>query len=125
MPALHTSALLQDDALRVAVGNARPAYSKKAPVDSFFMFDIYHGGRGRVSGTVKVKGTPDYAVRRRVRLIRDRDGKMIREMWSDATTGAYQFDYVDERERYTVLAYDYSQAFRAVVADNLLPEVIP
>lgn len=89
------------------------------------LFDVEHGGRGRVSGTVKVKGTPDYAVRRRVRLIRDRDGKLIREMWSDATTGAYQFDYVDERERYTVLAYDYTQAFRAVVADNLTPEIIP
>lgn len=125
MPALHTSAVLHDDALRVAVGNPRPAYNKKSYKEAIFMLDIYHGGRGRVSGTVKVKGTPDYAVRRRVRLIRDRDGKMIREMWSDATTGAYQFDYVDERERYTVLAYDYSQAFRAVVADNLLPEVIP
>lgn len=125
MPALHSSAeLLSQDAFRLT-GNPRPAFNKQAPTGLFLMFDIYHGGNGRVSGTVKIKGTPDYAVRRRVRLIRDRDGKMIREMWSNATTGAYQFDYVDERERYTVLAYDYAQNFRAVVADNLTPEIIP
>jgi hypothetical protein len=86
--------------------------------------DWNYGGKGRVSGTVKIKGTPDAPVHRRVWLIRDRDGACIREAWSDATTGAYTFDYIDESLTYTVLAYDYQHNFRAVVADNLIPTVI-
>jgi hypothetical protein len=88
------------------------------------LFDVEYGGRGRVYGTVKITGTPQIPVSRRVRLIRDRDGICIREVWSDAATGAYEFIYVDETERYTVLAYDHTHDFRGVVADNLTPELM-
>ncbi|MBT2303982.1 hypothetical protein J7E70_26420 [Variovorax paradoxus] len=48
----------------------------------------------------------------------------MREMWSDPATGAYQFDYVDEMQKYTVIAFDHTHNERAVVADNLTPEII-
>jgi hypothetical protein len=75
--------------------------------------------RGRVQGTTKDKGTPNVPVSERVRLYRERDGLLVREVWSTPGTGAYSFDYVDETETYTVLSYDHNKAFRAVVADNL------
>lgn len=81
--------------------------------------DVYWGGLGRIYGTVKVDSSPDYPVRKRVRLIRERDGIVIREQWSDG--GVYDFDLVDESERYTVLATDDDLIFQAVAADNLEP----
>lgn len=87
--------------------------------------DLVFGGRGRVAGTVMVKGTPNFPVHRRTRLIEERSGICIREMWSDPVTGEYAFDYVDEARKYTVIAYDYEANFRAVVADNLTPSLIP
>jgi hypothetical protein len=82
-------------------------------------------GRGRVTGTVKVKGTPDAAVYRKVRLVRERDGLVVRELWSDPVTGAYDFKYIDELQLWTVLSNDYTGAFRAVVADGQIPEMMP
>lgn len=79
-------------------------------------------GIGRVAGAVKY--TPNSPVQRKVRLIRERDGLVLREAWSDPVTGAYSFDYVDELQKYTVLSYDYTGAYRAVVADGISPEVI-
>ena len=86
--------------------------------------DMEFGGKGRIAGTLKIHGTPNTPVQRKVRLVRDRDGLLVRETYSNATTGAYSFDYIDERVRYTVLAYDNLNDFRAVVADNVAPEVI-
>lgn len=74
---------------------------------------------GRIAGTVKEKASPDSPVYRKVRLIRELDGMLLREMWSDRVTGAFQFDYVDETAAYTVLSYDHTGAFRAVVASGL------
>ena len=78
----------------------------------------------KIEGTLKVKGTPDYAVRREVCLIRERDMVCVAAQWSDPITGAYSFVGYDPRERYTVVAYDYTNAFRAVVADNVIPEAM-
>lgn len=75
-------------------------------------------GVGTVSGTTEIKGTPNLPLRARVRLIRERDGLVYRETWSDAATGAYRFDNVDELEVYTVLTYhptgDYSPVAASV-----------
>jgi hypothetical protein len=107
----------------VSPGMHALSYAKLSP--DIKVKDVYFGGLGRISGTVKVKGTPDYAVRDRVRLHRQRDGYMMRETWSDATTGAYTFDNVDPAEKYTVITYDSNLSFRAVVADNLTPDAMP
>lgn len=82
-------------------------------------------GRGRVQGTVKETGSPNTPVYRKVRLIREIDGLLMRELWSHPITGAYSFDFVDELQKFTVLSYDHTGAFRAVVADGQIPELIP
>lgn len=87
--------------------------------------DMAWGGKGQVSGTVKVKGSPNFPKYARTRLFNEIDGTMIREQWSNPLTGAYSFDNVDERLRYTVVAYDHDHNFRAVVADNLTPSLMP
>ncbi|CAN7592412.1 hypothetical protein LJR175_004394 [Variovorax sp. LjRoot175] len=81
-------------------------------------------GVGRISGTVKDKGTPNLPVSERVVLLRQKDLLPIREMWSDPTTGVYQFDYVDELQKYVVISFDHDLNHRAVVADNLTPDII-
>jgi hypothetical protein len=82
------------------------------------------GGNGRIYGTVKIKGVPNLPVSRRVRLFRELDGLCLAETWSNAVTGEYEFLGFDPTYRYTVLTYDYQQNFRAVVADNLIPEAV-
>lgn len=85
-----------------------------------FFLDDGSQAIGRVRGTVKEKSTPsNIPLRRRVRLIREVDGMVVREMWSDSATGEYDFQYVDETLTYTVLSYDHAHNYRAVVADNL------
>ncbi len=86
--------------------------------------DLFYGGNGRVSGSVKKKGAPDTPVSTRVRLYTDRDGVMIRETWSDPVTGAYSFGHIAMNVKYTVITYDHTHNFRAVVADNLTPELM-
>lgn len=83
-------------------------------------------GIGRVRGTVKRKDQPANApLKRRVRLVRERDGLVLREAWSDAVTGEYDFQYIDELQTWTVIAYDHEHNFRSVIADNLTPEMMP
>lgn len=104
------------------VFNTAPAL--KLVLSNAKLFDMQFGGKGRIVGTVKVKATPNRAVRRRVWLLRERDAQVIRETWSDPVTGEYRFEYIDQTQRYTVLTYDYEHNFRSVVADNLQPELM-
>ena len=84
--------------------------------------DMQYGGTGTIVGTVKVKGTPsNVPVSRKVRLIRDVDAICIREVWSDPVTGEYAFSEIDGTVSYTVLSLDYTESFRAVVADRVVP----
>ena len=66
--------------------------------------------------------TPQFA---KVRLVRDIDGKVIREEWSDPTTGEGAFEDVDENYTYSVIAIYPSADFRAVIADRIEPEGYP
>lgn len=76
-------------------------------------------GRGRITGTVK--NTPGTPVFRQVRLHREPDGMFVKAVWSDPITGAYEFNGVRPDCKYTVTSYDHTQAYRAVIADNLIP----
>lgn len=88
--------------------------------------DIYHGGSYRIASTVKAKGSPaNIPLHRRVQLIRERGSLVIRETWSDPVTGAYSFDGISGDYTYTVVAWDYTHNYRAVIADNLMPELMP
>lgn len=86
--------------------------------------DMQDGGNGKITGTTKVKGSPDVAVSRRVRLIRERDSICIREVWSNPVTGAYQFLNINPTIAYTVVTYDHTKNYRAVIADGLVPELM-
>jgi len=80
-------------------------------------------GRGRITGTVK--NTPNTPVFRLVRLYREPGGMLVKSVWSDPTTGEYIFDGIPTQFRYTVLGYDYTETYRAVVADRVIPDLIP
>lgn len=107
----------------VVYGNAQVVEPVNLTVQSGGIKDYTTGvlgiGVGRVSGTVKEKGTPNAPVYRKVRLIREVDGLLMRELWSHPDTGGYSFDYIDELQVWTVLSYDHTGAFRAVVASGL------
>lgn len=103
---------------------ASPAFSASGFSVLPLMYRIDYGGRGKIYGTVKIKSATPIPVARAVRLIRDVDGVCVSEVWSDPATGYYEFVGFDPRVRYTVLTYDYTNNYRAVVADNLTAEVI-
>ena len=76
-------------------------------------------GIGRVRGRTLDYANPEnkpYVCR--VRLVRDVDGYQVRELWSDAQ-GNYDFQWIDELQSYTVLAYYLDHGKRAVVTDGL------
>lgn len=102
-------------------------YSGALPVGvAFKSGDVIHGGAGSIPGTVKRDDSPvDVPLRRRVRLHREIDGMPVREVWSDGATGAYLFVDIDPAYRYTVIAYDHAHEYRAEVADNITPDVMP
>jgi len=92
----------------------------------FPFFDVYNGGMGLITGTVKEKALPaNTPLHRKVWLMDEASGMVIRETWSDATTGNYEFRAIKQGVKYTVLAYDYTGSYRAVIADAQIPELIP
>jgi hypothetical protein len=74
-----------------------------------------------LTGTVAERGTPNAPLRRRVNLIEQITGRVIRETWSDAATGAYSFPNIMGGRKYTVVSYDHTGFYRAVIADSLEP----
>lgn len=108
--------------LRIPVGLAAAAFSGVAPIRKERLYRNFHilGAEARLVGTVKEKHMPtNTPLRRRVRLIRERDGATVGETWSSSLTGSYVFANIDSAEVYTVIAYDHENKHRAVVADNL------
>ena len=111
-------------------GTPQPAQSVRLTVESGTMPDLLTGmlgkGIGRIYGTVELKGSPQNTLlRRKVWLLRQSDGIKIRETWSDAVTGAYDFRYIDEMQRWVVAAFDHTGDKIAQIADNLTAEVMP
>lgn len=82
--------------------------------------DTEFGGAGRIWGTTKVKGASNVPTKARVRLLRDHDALLVREVWSDAETGEFEFTGIDTSQPFTVLATDAAGNFRAVAANRLL-----
>jgi hypothetical protein len=88
--------------------------------------DTAFGGRYRIPGTVKIDNSPgaNIPVRRQVRLFDKQFGRLVRETYSDALTGAYSFDYLAP-VKYFVVTHDYTGFYNAVVADDITPEPMP
>ena len=85
------------------------------------VINVRYGGNGKIVGTVKVKGTPDAPVRRRVLLFRELDGILAGLTYSDPVTGYYEFVGIDPALLYTVIAYDGPRVYRAAVSDAVSP----
>lgn len=90
-----------------------------APAPHTFTYDP-DAGTATLTGTVKVKGSPANApLWRRVCLIEQTSGRVIRETWSDPASGAYAFANVLGGHPYTVISFDHEGQMAAVIADNL------
>ena len=87
-----------------------------------YSVDRVDGGTLEISGSVYIDATPDIPVARRVRLYDLPSGRLIRETWSDPVTGAYRFAQI-RAGIYTVIGYDHTGAFNAVVRDRVEPVV--
>ena len=88
--------------------------------------DTEFGGRASITGDVGIKGTggaADVMVRSRVRLLRQRDGLLARETWSDPVTGKFAFRGISEHQQFIALAEDKDGNFAPVAADRRVPEV--
>lgn len=108
------------------VSGYTPVAAHVVDTPSVSVHDIYHGGRYRIASTVKAKGSPsNIPLHRRVQLIRERGSLVIRETWSDPVTGDYVFEGISGDYTYAVVSYDYTHNYRAVIADNLTPELMP
>lgn len=118
---LHASKAYAPSPLVVSSPSAWKAVAREP---AGLLIDTDNGGRGRVIGTTKNVGTPNYPVARRVRLLRKRDGALAREVWSDAA-GNYQFNNLRHDVDYVVMAHDHTGLYNAVVADAVTPELMP
>lgn len=85
--------------------------------------DARDGGVYKIVGTTKEKGTPDSPVMRRVTLWDQLSGLLVRSTWSDPLTGAYAFERI-RMGTFFVVSFDHTGAYRAVVADGQIPELI-
>ena len=81
---------------------------------------VYNGQR-QIIGTTKNAGTPNAPVRRRVRLHDQLTGNLVREVWSDAATGAYSFGNIFAGTFY-VTAFDYTGEYNGVIASDVASE---
>ena len=117
--------------LRARCSNGRVALTSfvadgsTALIRGLFARDMEFGGAARISGDVGIKGVngaPDTMTRSRVRLLRQRDGLLARETWSDPLTGAFAFEGVDQAQKFIALAEDKDGVFAPVAADRRTPE---
>lgn len=124
MADLTTPVLLLGE-VAVPTAGAAPVFSVRLLPPLTLGPNTITGGSGQIPGNVYRDSDPtDVPLRRRVYLHRQRGGLMVQEQWSDATTGAYLFTDIDPTETYYVVAFDYTHDYRAVIADNLTPEVL-
>lgn len=123
-PALANAA---NSSIALSGGMAGPA--GPVVVQASISRDMQDGGLYRLYGTVELElqgGTPNLLLRRRVELWNHRDKRMVRETWSDATTGVWSFDHIrgGDGTLYSVVTYDHTGQKQARIADNLEPEAM-
>lgn len=84
----------------------------------------FDSGSLQITGTTKNTGTPPTPVRRRVRLHEQSSGRIVRETWSDATTGAYTFAGL-RLTAYYVTAFDHTGTYGGVIEADVTPVAAP
>jgi hypothetical protein len=80
----------------------------------------FDSGPGHITGTTK--NTPATPVRRRVRLHEQSSGRIVRETWSDATTGAYSFPGL-RLTKYYITYFDHTNQYQAIVVADVTPSL--
>lgn len=105
------------------VPNALPYARSAAPTEDLVWYQ--NKGPGRVYGTLKIAGTPNTPVARLLKIHRDSDGAAVGTTVSEPALGTYEFAGLWMDETYTVVAFDHTRTYRAVVADKLVPELAP
>lgn len=99
-----------------------PAVAMTPRVNMLRNIDL--SGNGVIHGTTQVDGTPDFPMVCKVRLQRERDGYTVAEQWSKPD-GTWRFEYLLMGEIFCVQAFDHLHDYRATIADNLTPELMP
>lgn len=122
-PHIPPQGSLQPGAIVMSGGLSAPAGPVLQP--QALRLDMQDVGMYRIYGTVKKKAT-QAPLRRRVQLLHQRGSRLVRETWSDASTGAYSFDYIKggPDELYFVCAFDHTNTDLAVIAEKLIPEAM-
>ena len=102
---------------------ARPVVPRLVPPIKVGRKDYLSGVRG--AGNGRLRGfTLDYVnplnkpYRSHVRLIRESDGMVVRDAWTGAD-GSYDFQWIDELQSYTIVAYYVAHGKQAVITDGL------
>ena len=73
-----------------------------------------------ITGTTKNTGTPSNApVRRRVRLHDQFTGRALREVWSEAATGAYTFANI-RAGLFFVMTLDHTGAYNGEITTDIV-----
>lgn len=99
-----------------AVATASVSHKPKALVAALF------SGTAKITGTVAEKHSPNNTpVARKVVLLHERTLQTVQTTWSDPVTGAYSFNNIKRGELYTVVSFDHTGTYRAVIADKQSP----
>lgn len=89
---------------------------------NIFQHGYFDSGPGTITGTAKNTGLPaNTPVFRRVRLHEQSSGRIVRETWSDATTGAYSFTGL-RLTAYYVVGFDHTGQYSGVIETDVIPE---
>jgi len=92
-------------AISVIRSDPVPPFSTPRPSAAQMARDAEFGGSGTLSGTTTLAGQPDVPTKARVSILRLRDKKLARQVWSDPATGKWRVDGLDtDRTRYVALA---------------------
>jgi len=83
--------------------------------------DMRIAGMYRLAGTTAVAGSPDVPVARLVRLYHSRFASFCARETLSAADGSWSFTCLD-RGPWTVIAFDHTGEYNAVVAANILGE---
>jgi hypothetical protein len=94
-------------------------YTLRYAIETIRLSDRQDGGNYQIVSTVEIDSSPDIPVHRKVRLFCARSGRLVRETWSDAATGAYEFRHI-RRGPWVIVAHDYTGTYNAVIADPML-----
>jgi hypothetical protein len=103
-----------------AIISLQPTAVTGRKMGQFLSLDVLNGGPGIISGSVKEAGTPDLAVKRRVRLHSRLSGGAIRDTFSEAD-GSYSFKWIS-MQLYYVVSFDHTGNYNAVIKDSITPE---